>query len=129
LGQKDVVAYKVLVVIHKLLREGHPQVIIDSHLRMSFFEQLRLNYRRLPTEYGRLIANYVTFLIDKINFHHLHPEVDGGISLEKFMQTRHETLNVEKGYVILFPNIWRICFVCLITLDRNFANHADTYGQ
>jgi hypothetical protein len=43
----------------------------------------------------------VTFLIDKINFHHLHPEVDGGISLEKFMQTRHETLNVEKGYVII----------------------------
>jgi hypothetical protein len=100
LGQKDVVAYKVLVVIHKLLREGHPQVIIDSHLRMSFFEQLRLNYRRLPTEYGRLIANYVTFLIDKINFHHLHPEVDGGISLEKFMQTRHETLNVEKGMTL-----------------------------
>jgi len=37
--------------------------------------------------YGKVIAGYTAYILAKIEFHHLHAEIDPCILLQKFMET------------------------------------------
>lgn len=38
-------------------------------------------------EYGRLSSEYATYIVAKLNFHAAHKEIDGVISLDKWIET------------------------------------------
>ncbi|KAI8923771.1 I/LWEQ domain-containing protein [Entophlyctis helioformis] len=61
----EIVSFKALVTIHKVIRQGHPQV-----------------------GYGGLITAYVTYLQTKLQFHAIHPEFSGTFDYEEYVSLR-----------------------------------------
>jgi len=99
LDTNDVVCYKAMVTIHKVVQEGPKNVLSDTSHRLNWFENLRDHWSRYGSRgYGQLIGEYCTLMIDKIRFHQAHPEFDGGISLENYSKThKPEDIQVDKG--------------------------------
>eukprot|EP01130_Rhizamoeba_saxonica_P000263 TRINITY_DN1023_c0_g1_i2.p1 TRINITY_DN1023_c0_g1~~TRINITY_DN1023_c0_g1_i2.p1 ORF type:complete len:540 (+),score=83.45 TRINITY_DN1023_c0_g1_i2:322-1941(+) len=84
LAEKEVTLFKALIIIHRLTKDGHDQVLVDGYLRSSFFSNLRSAYRSSPTEYGQFNASMLNFIIAKFKYHHDNISITGNISLEKF---------------------------------------------
>ncbi|KAF2068752.1 hypothetical protein CYY_009926 [Polysphondylium violaceum] len=99
LDTNDVVCYKAMVTIHKVVQEGPKNVLSDTSHRLNWFENLRDHWSRYGSRgYGQLIGEYCTLMIDKIRFHQAHPEFDGGIQLENYSKThKPEDIQVDKG--------------------------------
>ncbi|EGC33912.1 hypothetical protein DICPUDRAFT_48677 [Dictyostelium purpureum] len=99
LDSNDVVCYKALITIHKVIQEGPKNVLGDTISRVQWFEGLRDHWARYDNRgFGHLVAEYCTLLIDKIRFHQAHPEFDGGLSLENYSKThRPENIEVDRG--------------------------------
>lgn len=86
----QVVAYKSLITIHKILSNG-PHVVLSEALGQdTYFENcLRVHGRtNLGHGYGPLIEGYICFLRRKIAFHNKHPSFTGNFDYEEF-----ETVN------------------------------------
>jgi hypothetical protein len=86
LNVREISCYKCLIIIHKLLREGHPKCIADAYNRRNFFASLIKYYGNSMNEYGRLSAEYAVYITAKLNFHVGHRDIDGTISLEKWLE-------------------------------------------
>ncbi|KAN0000816.1 hypothetical protein ACTFIZ_001260 [Dictyostelium cf. discoideum] len=99
LDTSDVVCWKSLITIHKVVQEGPKNVLSDTISRVGWFENLRDHWARFDNRgFGRLVADYCTLIIDKIRFHQAHPEFDGGLSLENYSKNhRPESIEVDKG--------------------------------
>jgi hypothetical protein len=49
-------------------------------------------------DFGRLVSGYATYIIAKIDFHHLHGEVDPTISLEAFLKNNPTISDPAKAF-------------------------------
>ncbi|XP_046680417.1 huntingtin-interacting protein 1 isoform X2 [Homalodisca vitripennis] len=78
-----IVAWKFCHVLHKVLREGHPQVISNSLLYRSKIEDLGKLWGHLREGYGKLIQHYCQLLCAKLDFHHRNPRFPGNLNLSK----------------------------------------------
>uniref|UniRef100_A0A1B6FIJ4 I/LWEQ domain-containing protein n=1 Tax=Cuerna arida TaxID=1464854 RepID=A0A1B6FIJ4_9HEMI len=78
-----IVAWKFCHVLHKVLREGHPQVIMNSLLYRSKIEDLGKLWGHLREGYGKLIQHYCQLLCAKLDFHHRNPRFPGNLNLSK----------------------------------------------
>lgn len=74
-------AWKFCHVLHKVLREGHPQCIADSYRHISTIEDLGKLWGHLRDPYGKLIQIYSQLLITKIQFHKRNPRIPGNLTL------------------------------------------------
>nr|XP_024218329.1 huntingtin-interacting protein 1 isoform X2 [Halyomorpha halys] len=74
-------AWKFCHVLHKVLREGHPQCIADSYRHISTIEDLGKLWGHLRDPYGKLIQIYSRLLITKIQFHKRNPRIPGNLTL------------------------------------------------
>eukprot|EP00026_Physarum_polycephalum_P001759 Phypoly_transcript_01761.p1 GENE.Phypoly_transcript_01761~~Phypoly_transcript_01761.p1 ORF type:complete len:997 (+),score=299.16 Phypoly_transcript_01761:86-3076(+) len=95
----DVVCFKVLTVIHKVLQGGPRQANVDAYYRLQWIESLRDHWLRQGYDkgYADLCNEYGLFLKDKILFHHRHTEFEGDFSLEKFRKfVNVEDLEMDK---------------------------------
>ncbi|KAL6053856.1 sla2 Src-like adaptor 2 [Balamuthia mandrillaris] len=90
----QVVCWRALNCIHRVMMDGHPKVLKDSAYEMRMFEDLRANWARARDMggYGVLNVAYIDFLISKIRFHNKHPVFDGNISLEAFLRKTNNRL-------------------------------------
>ncbi|KFM62104.1 Huntingtin-interacting protein 1, partial [Stegodyphus mimosarum] len=61
-----IVCWKFCHVLHKVLREGHPNAILDSQKYKSSLKDLGKQWGLLKDGYGRLIQCYCTLLIAKL---------------------------------------------------------------
>eukprot|EP01122_Echinamoeba_exundans_P013081 TRINITY_DN564_c0_g1_i1.p1 TRINITY_DN564_c0_g1~~TRINITY_DN564_c0_g1_i1.p1 ORF type:complete len:948 (-),score=309.27 TRINITY_DN564_c0_g1_i1:42-2885(-) len=86
IGQKEFACWKALIVIHKVLREGHPKSLVDAHIRKNVFEAIKRQYHAYASEVGRLISSYASYLLAKIDFHNAHQDLDPSLSMEKFLE-------------------------------------------
>eukprot|EP01117_Protostelium_nocturnum_P007541 TRINITY_DN26_c0_g1_i1.p1 TRINITY_DN26_c0_g1~~TRINITY_DN26_c0_g1_i1.p1 ORF type:complete len:1067 (+),score=443.10 TRINITY_DN26_c0_g1_i1:82-3282(+) len=88
--EHDVVAWKVLVVSHHAMSEGHRRVLDDAVYRNTTFEAMKHFYGRPGLHgaktYHELIGHYSTFLLDKIKFHQTHPEFTGDFNMDAFQK-------------------------------------------
>ena len=97
----EVGAFKSLVMIHKILMGGPPVVLVESYLEKSFFEMfIQYFCNNSPYGYGNLIRSYVSFLKDKLDFHHVFKEFTGNFDFEAFTATS-STKDVNEAYQIL----------------------------
>ena len=81
LQENRIVAWKFCHVLHKVLREGHPQVIPDSQRHRAKLEDLGKLWQHLREGYGRLIHLYIRLLITKLDFHKRNPRLPGNLQV------------------------------------------------
>ncbi|GAB1608881.1 huntingtin-interacting protein 1-like isoform X2, partial [Argonauta hians] len=76
-----IICWKFLHVLHKLLREGHPNVILDSQKYISLLKDIGKLWGHLKDGYGRLIAAYTELLLQKLSFHKKNPRIPGSLTM------------------------------------------------
>ncbi|KAI8819450.1 ANTH domain-containing protein [Fimicolochytrium jonesii] len=82
----ELVTFKALLTVHKVMREGHPKVLKDAISQSSWFENLaRGVHPNTHRGYGVLIRAYVQFLLAKLEYHRLHPEFRGNFDYEEYV--------------------------------------------
>ncbi|XP_060569865.1 huntingtin-interacting protein 1-like isoform X2 [Ruditapes philippinarum] len=79
LQANPILCWKFCHVLHKLLREGHENVFIDSQKYRTFLEELGKLWGHLRDGYGRLIAAYTVLLNQKLVFHKKYPNIPGNL--------------------------------------------------
>ncbi|CAG81861.1 ANTH domain-domain-containing protein [Yarrowia lipolytica] len=89
----DVMVFKALITIHKVLQEGHPSALRDAQANVNFIQSLaRGNNYTGPNQgnhgYGKLISEYVRFLMQKLTFHKYHPAFNGMFEYEDYISLR-----------------------------------------
>ncbi|CAL1694948.1 unnamed protein product [Somion occarium] len=82
----EVQTFKALIVVHKVLQEGHPVTIKEAHGQTGWLETCA---RAVSTDsargYGPLIRTYVQFILAKLRFHRLRPEFNGLFEYEEYV--------------------------------------------
>lgn len=94
----EVQTFKALITVHKVIQEGHPNVIREALANRGWIESLN---RGMAGEgmrgYGALIKEYVYFLLAKLSFHQQHPEFNGTFEYEEYLSLK-STNDPNEGY-------------------------------
>ncbi|XP_046984239.1 huntingtin-interacting protein 1 [Schistocerca americana] len=81
LQDSRIVAWKFCHVLHKVLREGHPQVLPYSQRYRGKIEDLGKYWCHLREGYGKLIQIYCSLLMTKLDFHRRNPRFPGNMQV------------------------------------------------
>ncbi|KAK7597678.1 hypothetical protein V9T40_009903 [Parthenolecanium corni] len=81
LQDNRITAWKFCHVLHKLLRDGHPQTIVHSQKYRSRIADLGKLWCHLKEGYGKLIQQYCQLLLVKLDFHMKNPGFPGNLVL------------------------------------------------
>lgn len=103
----EVQTFKSLIVVHKLLQEGHPVVspgplsnnrrrlrlqdktLKESHAQTGWIETCGRTVGDGVKGYGPLIKAYTSFLLSKLRFHRHHPEFNGLFEYEEYISLKN----------------------------------------
>ncbi|KAL7422732.1 sla2 Src-like adaptor 2 [Cryptotrichosporon argae] len=85
----EIQAFKALIVVHKLLQEGHPVTIKEAHGQTGWLETCGRTVADGGRGYGPLIKAYTTFLLAKLRFHRHHPEFNGLFEYEEYISLKN----------------------------------------
>ncbi|KAJ6575323.1 ANTH-domain-containing protein [Mycena capillaripes] len=82
----EIQTFKALIMVHKVLQEGHPNTIKEAHGQTAWLETCA---RTLGSDgqrgYAPLIRTYVQFILAKLRFHRLRPEFNGLFEYEEYV--------------------------------------------
>ncbi|KAJ3054666.1 sla2 Src-like adaptor 2 [Rhizophlyctis rosea] len=82
----EVVTFKALITVHKVIRQGHPTVLKDAVHETAWFETLaRAVASSSMRGYGVLIRAYVQFILAKLEYHRAHPEFRGDFDYQEYV--------------------------------------------
>ncbi|XP_065344232.1 huntingtin-interacting protein 1 isoform X3 [Cloeon dipterum] len=76
-----IVAWKFCHLLHKVLREGHQNVLLQSQKYKSKLNDFGKLWGHLREGYGTLISRYCTLLITKLKFHQQNPKFPGNLQV------------------------------------------------
>lgn len=86
----EVQTFKALIVVHKLLQEGHPITIKEAHAQTGWLETCaRTVAADAMRGYAPLIRAYVAFILSKLRFHRHHPEFNGLFEYEEYISLKN----------------------------------------
>ncbi|XP_030073693.1 huntingtin-interacting protein 1-related protein [Microcaecilia unicolor] len=74
LPSSSILSWKFCHVLHKVLRDGHPNVLQDCQRHRSNIREIGDLWGHLHDRYGQLVNIYAKLLLHKISFHMKHPE-------------------------------------------------------
>jgi huntingtin-interacting protein 1-related protein len=96
---EEVTCFKALIMIHKVLREGHPIILKEAQKEKDLLDSLK-NYYTTNSYlgYASLIRHYVDFLYRKLDFHKLHPDFTGDFNYEEYISLRGVT-DLNEGFL------------------------------
>ncbi|XP_057294882.1 huntingtin-interacting protein 1-like isoform X1 [Hydractinia symbiolongicarpus] len=83
LPSQAILCWKSLTVLHKITREGHPNVLKDSYVYRKTLRDLFSVYRFQAGTYGPLICEYLKILQSKLELHHKYPGIPGSLSFSQ----------------------------------------------
>ncbi|XP_071444494.1 huntingtin-interacting protein 1 isoform X2 [Hetaerina americana] len=83
LEDNRIIAWKFCHVLHKVLREGHPQVIPHTQRYKRKIEDIGKLWSHLKEGYGKLIYHYCRLLKMKLDFHSKNPRFPGNLQVTK----------------------------------------------
>lgn len=89
--------FKALVMIHKVLQEGHPNTLKDGWRNRDFISSLGSVFPPSGNAYERLIAQYDRFVLHKLDFHRNYPGFNGMFEYEEYISLR-ATSDPNEGY-------------------------------
>uniref|UniRef100_A0A3B4DM87 Huntingtin-interacting protein 1 n=1 Tax=Pygocentrus nattereri TaxID=42514 RepID=A0A3B4DM87_PYGNA len=81
LSSNAVLCWKFCHVFHKLLRDGHPNVIKDSVRNKADLNDMSRMWGHLSEGYGKLCSIYLKLLITKMEFHIKNPRFPGNLQM------------------------------------------------
>ncbi|KAF8481976.1 cytoskeleton assembly control protein [Russula ochroleuca] len=82
----EVQTFKALIMVHKVLQEGHPVTIKEAQSQTGWLETCSRTIGHDGGKgYGPLIRAYVQFLLAKLRFHRLRPEFNGLFEYEEYV--------------------------------------------
>ncbi|XP_036393104.1 huntingtin-interacting protein 1-like isoform X2 [Megalops cyprinoides] len=81
LSSNAVLCWKFCHVFHKLLRDGHPNVIKDSMRNKGDLSDMSRMWGHLSEGYGKLCSTYLKLLITKMEFHIKNPRFPGNLQM------------------------------------------------
>ncbi|XP_042595227.1 huntingtin-interacting protein 1 isoform X1 [Cyprinus carpio] len=81
LSSNAVLCWKFCHVFHKLLRDGHPNVIKDSMRHKADLNDMSRMWGHLSEGYGKLCSIYLKLLITKMEFHIKNPRFPGNLQM------------------------------------------------
>ncbi|XP_066465758.1 huntingtin-interacting protein 1-related protein [Tiliqua scincoides] len=81
LPSSAILSWKFCHVLHKVLRDGHPNVLQDCLRYRSNIRETGDLWGHLHDRYGQLVNIYTKLLLTKISFHHKHPEFPPGLEV------------------------------------------------
>ena len=74
----EVQLFKSLIVLHKIIQEGHPSALKVAIKERSWIKSLA-RVHTSGSDYSRLIREYVKYLVLKLNFHADHKGFNNGV--------------------------------------------------
>ncbi|GEQ66898.1 hypothetical protein JCM33374_g561 [Metschnikowia sp. JCM 33374] len=87
LQSSEVQLFKALIMIHKVLQEGHPNTLKDGYRNRDFLYSLSTVFPS-TSNYGLLINQYDRFLLQKLDFHRSNPGFNGIFEYEEYISLR-----------------------------------------
>lgn len=94
----EVQTFKALILVHKVLQEGHPIVLREAQAQIGWFETCA---RTVGSDsmrgYAPLIRAYVSFILAKLRFHRHHREFNGLFEYEEYISLKNID-NPDEGY-------------------------------
>ncbi|GAA5858574.1 hypothetical protein JCM5353_007692 [Sporobolomyces roseus] len=85
----EVQTFKALIMIHKVLQEGHPVVLKEAQNQTSWLETCaRTVGGDVSRGYGALIRAYVKLILSKLKFHRMHKDFNGLFEYEEYISLR-----------------------------------------
>lgn len=84
----EVLLFKALIMIHKVLQEGHPNTLKDGYRNRDFLFSL-LTVFPMSSSFGLLINRYDKYLLQKLDFHRDHAGFNGMFEYEEYISLRH----------------------------------------
>lgn len=135
LKENQVVCWKFCHVLHKMLRDGHRQVLINSYERRQILLDCGNMWRHVEDGYGQLIFKYCTLLFNRINFLTRNPRFPNDLKL-----TDDQLDEIGEGDPNVFfdlsceifdalDDILRLQELVLVTLDMKRYNSMTSAGQ
>lgn len=100
LQQEEVPLFKALIMIHKVLQEGHPNTLKDGYRNRDFIALLGKVFPLRGTPYGRLISQYDKYILQKLDFHRNNPGYTGTFEYEEYVLLRAVN-DPNEGYELL----------------------------
>jgi hypothetical protein len=83
----DVIQFKALILYHKCIRQGHPNLLADAYNDTAWLDQVDRN-TQYSSGYNELIAQYVSFLRRKLRYHKDHTYFSGTFDYEEYVTLR-----------------------------------------
>ncbi|XP_032085003.1 huntingtin-interacting protein 1-related protein [Thamnophis elegans] len=81
LPSSAILSWKFCHVLHKVLRDGHPNVLQDCQRYRSNIRETGDLWGHLHDRYGQLVNIYTKLLLTKISFHVKHPQFPPGLEV------------------------------------------------
>ncbi|KAK6460341.1 structural constituent of cytoskeleton [Scheffersomyces coipomensis] len=89
LQSHEVQLFKALIMIHKVLQEGHPNTLKDAYRNRDFLSSLATVFSAHGNgSYGRLINQYDKYILQKLDFHRNNPGFNGMFEYEEYISLR-----------------------------------------
>ncbi|XP_067938200.1 huntingtin-interacting protein 1-like isoform X2 [Watersipora subatra] len=127
--------WKFCHVLHKVCREGHSHVIVDSMKYLTYLEDLCRVWGHLPENFGPINSHYLKQLTNRLNFHKKHIEIPGNMEITDSV-IADITGNEANGYfefcielLDLMDDIVNLQSVVFHQLDRSYDNSMTPTGQ
>lgn len=135
LKENHIVCWKFCHVLHKMLRDGHRQVLPSSHERRQVLLDCGNMWRHVEDGYGQLIFKYCTLLYNRISFLMNNPEFPNDLKV-----SNDQLDNICNNDINIFFNlsceifdalddILRLQELVLSTLDLKKLNSMTNSGQ
>ncbi|XP_069353439.1 huntingtin-interacting protein 1-related protein isoform X2 [Eulemur rufifrons] len=81
LPSSSILSWKFCHVLHKVLRDGHPNVLHDCQRYRSNIREVGDLWGHLHDRYGQLVNVYTKLLLTKISFHLKHPQFPASLEV------------------------------------------------
>ncbi|XP_066507269.1 huntingtin-interacting protein 1-related protein-like [Hoplias malabaricus] len=135
LSSNAILSWKFCHMVHKLLRDGHPNTARDSRGHVPSIKQMGALWGNLHDRYGHIVALYAKFLGIKIDFHCKHKEIPANletpdevlerviaVDINQVFETTGEVLEYMDAALILQDTVFR-------QLESNSISSTTLVGQ
>ncbi|XP_048733074.1 huntingtin-interacting protein 1-like isoform X3 [Ostrea edulis] len=130
-----ILCWKFCHVLHKIVREGHPNSMVDSFKYCSHLSDLGKLWGHLKDGYGKLIENYCSLLIQKLHFHKKNMEIPGNLLMsdEQFAKICGSDVNnyfeIAVDMLDYMDEILSLQHSVFSSLDMSRSNSMTNSGQ
>ncbi|XP_041916368.1 huntingtin-interacting protein 1-related protein-like isoform X2 [Alosa sapidissima] len=98
LSSNAILSWKYCHMVHKILRDGHPNSLKDTYGHCPSIKQMGSLWGSLHDRYGHIVALYVKFLAIKIEFHKKHSTIPVTLEASEDVLERAMAVDINRVY-------------------------------